>query len=207
VLEDTLIPVQTIEPINSKRARSGTPILFIVNQDVVANGSVAIPLGATVHGVVTHAKKPGRLTGSPELTIELVSLDLAGRNYPLYTYPFKATGTSKTRPTEVKAIRGAYVGAIAGTLIGGVSAKGGTVDPSRGNPVSMATGAAVGAGVGTAISAASPGPVLRIPSETEVDFYLASPLAVIPASKSEAARLAQGLRRGGPTLYLRSEAP
>jgi hypothetical protein len=199
--------VQTIDAVNSKNTKQGTPVLFIVNKDVVADGSVAIPRGATVHGFVTHSKRAGRLTGSPHLTIELVSLDLEGRNYALYAYPFNATGTSKTRSTEKKAIVGAAVGTIAGSIFGGVINKSGYVDPGTGNPASMATGAAVGAGVGTTVSAFSPGPVVRIPSEAEVDFYLASPVSVIPVSKDEAARLAQELRQGGPSLYLRGETP
>jgi hypothetical protein len=218
-----LIRAQTIDAVNSKRTKHGTPVLFIVNEDVVVGDVTAIPRGATVHGVVMKSKKSGRLTGSPELTLELVSLDLGGRSYPLYTYQFKATGMSKTGPTETEAARGAVVGMIAGSILGGVSAKGGTVticpaggvchrgpdvmETNTGNPVSMATGTALGAGVGTAVSALSPGPAIRIPSEAEVDFYLAAPISVTPVSAKEAARLAEGLHPGGPVLYLRGDTP
>lgn len=207
ILEDTMIQVITNDEIDSKRARNGTPFACTVNEDVVAGDGLAIPRGATVHGVVVKSKKAGVLTGSPELTLKLVSLDLGGRNYPLYTYQFKVTGTSKTGPTETKAVRGAAVGAIAGSLLGGVSAKGGTVNASTGNPVSMAVGAGIGAGVGTAVSAVTPGPVVRIPSEAQVDFYLAAPITVTKVSAKEAARLEEGLHSGGPSLYLRSDTP
>jgi hypothetical protein len=198
VLENTLIRVQTIEPVNSKRTKHGTPVLFIVNEDVVVGDVPAIPRGATVHGVVMKSKKSGRLTGSAELTLELVSLELGGRSYPLYTYQFKATGVSKTKPTETKAIRGAAVGAIAGSVAFGVSAKG---------LETTAVAAGLGAGVGTAISALSPGPGIQIPSEAEVDFYLAAPITITPVSAKEAARLAEGLHSGGPVLYLRGDTP
>lgn len=207
VLEDTLIPAMTDEPVNGKRAKDGTSVLFTVSEDVVVGDALAIPRGATVHGKVIKSKKAGRLTGSPELTLELVSLELGGRSYPLYTYQFKVTGLSKTRPTETKAARGAYVGAIAGAFLGGVSAKGGATNVSAGNPVSMAAGAALGAGVGTAVSAATPGPEIWIPSESQVDFYLAAPITVTPVSAKEAARLAQGLHPGGPSLYVRGDTP
>jgi hypothetical protein len=66
---------------------------------------------------------------------------------------------------------------------------------------------AIGAGVGTLVAAATPSPGIWIPSEAEVDFYLAAPVTVMPVSAKDAARLSQGLRAGGPHLYLRGEAP
>jgi hypothetical protein len=57
--------------------------------------------------------------------------------------------------------------------------------------------------VGTMVSAATPGPAVWIPVEAQVDFYLAAPITVPPVSAKDAARLAQGLRTGGPTLYVR----
>ena len=206
VLEDTLIRVMPTEPINSKRVKDGTPLLFTLSEDVVVGDAVVIPRGATVHGIVMQTKKAGVLTGSPALTLELVSLDLGGQSYPLYTYQFTMKGTSKTGPTERKALTGAAVGTIAGALVGGVTSKGGTTtETAAGNPVSMAVGAGVGAGVGAAVSAATPGPAVWIPSEAQVDFRLAAPIAVTPVSAKEAARMAQGLHPGGPTLYLRDD--
>jgi hypothetical protein len=204
-----MIRVMTDDSINSKHAKDGVPILCTVNEDVLVGDTLAIPRGATVHAEVFKSKKAGVLTGSPELTLKLVSLDLGGRTYPLYSYQFKVTGMSKTGPTETKALRGAAVGAIAGALASGVSAKNGVVDPADSNApaLSMATGAAVGAGVGTAISAATPGPGIFIPSEAQVDFYLAAPITVTKVSAKEAARLAEGLHSGGPSLYLRGETP
>jgi hypothetical protein len=207
VLEDTLIRVRTSEPVNSKRAKEGSPVLFIVSEDVYVGDLLAMPRGATVRGVVIKSKKACVLTGSPELALQLTSLELGGRSYPLDSYQFKVKGTSKTQPTETKALRGAEVGAVVGSIIGGVSTKGGTTEVHAGNPVSMAADAAVGAGVGTAISAVTPGPGIWIPSEAEVDFYLAVPVTVTPVSAKEAARLAEGLHSGGPALYLRGEAP
>jgi len=208
ILEDTLIRVMTSEPIDSKHARDGTPVLCIVSEDVLVDDVLAIPRGATAHGMVVRSKKAGVLTGSPELIIKLVSLDLGGRTYPLYTYLFKMTGASKTQPTETKALRGAAVGAVAGALASGVSSKGGVQEADgMGRAASMGAGAAVGAGVGAAISAATPGPVIRIPSEAQVDFYLAAPITVTRISAKEAALLAEGLHSGGPSLYLRGETP
>jgi hypothetical protein len=203
VLEDTPIHVVTAEAISSKHTEQGTPLRFTVSENVMIGDAIAIPCGAPVRGELIRSKKSGRLTGSPELTLELVALELGGRTYPLYTYQFKVTGTSKNRPTEVKALRGAQVGAIVGAFA--TQEKGGVTDTAR--AVNMTAGAAVGAGVGTLVSAASAGPTVLIPAESQVDFSLASPITVTPISAKEAARLAQGLHRGGPVLYVRGETP
>ena len=207
ILEDTQISVITTAPIGSRRVKNGTPLLFMVSDDVVIGDALVIPRGATVHGEVVRSKKSGVLTGSPELTFKLVSLDLGGRSYPLYTYQFQVKSLSKTKPTERKAVRGAYVGAIAGAFAGGVSSKGVVTTDATSRAANMTAGAVVGAGVGTAVSAASPGPEIWIPGEAQVDFYLASPITVTPVSQKEAARLVQGLHSGGPTLYVRGDTP
>jgi hypothetical protein len=207
VLEDTLIRVMTTESLNSKRVEHGTPVSFTVSEDVVVGDRLAIPRGATVHGMVIKSKKAGRLTGSPEITLKLVSLDLGGRKYPLYSYQFKVTGTSKTGPTETKVLRGATVGAVAGSFVSGVSSKGVVTPNGSGRVASMTAGAGIGAGVGTAIAAATPGPGIWIPSESQIDFYLAAPITVTAIGAKDAARLAQGLHSGGPTLYVRGDTP
>jgi len=205
VLEDTLLRVRTVEPINSKRAKHGTPVIFNVSEDVMVRDALAIPRGATVRGKVIERKQAGRLTGSPELTLQLVSLDLGGRSYVIDSYLFKVKGLSKTQPTETKALHGAEAGAVVGSVVSGVNTKTGFRTPSDGSSraASMTAGAVIGAGVGTLVSAATPGPGIWIPSESQVDFYLAAPVTVTPVSAKEVAHLAQGLHSGGPALYVR----
>ena len=202
ILEDTLIRVLTNEPLNSKRSERGSAVLLTVSEDVFVGNILAIPRGATVHGEVIQSKKTGVLTGSPELTLKLVSLDMGGRSYPLYSYQFKVTGTSKTKPTETKALRGAAVGALLGSVSNPGMGRTGV-----GRAASMGTDADIGVGVGALVSAVTPGPGIRIPSEAQMDFYLAAPVAVTPVSAKVAARLAQGLHPGGPSLYVRGDTP
>jgi hypothetical protein len=188
--QGTLLQVRTNEPVASKSAKDGTPVQFTVIRDVAFGGVLAIPRGATVHGVVTESKKAGDLGGSPELALKLTSLDLGGQSYPLDTDQFKVKGPNKTEHTVGSAFGGALLGAIIGGAVG------------RGE--GAAIGAGAGAVAGTAASAATPGPGVWIPAEALVDFHLKTPLTVNPVSAQEAARLAQGLYPGGPTLYRRS---
>jgi hypothetical protein len=204
VLENTLFRAMSNEPLSTRQTRQGAPVLFTLSEDVVVDGVLIIPRGATLRGNVVESRPAGTLTGSPDLILKLTSLELGGRSYPLYTYQFKVTGTSKTKPTETKIKGGAIIGAVAGGIFSG-SAK---ADPTAvAKLAGMGTGAAVGAGVGTAVSAMTPGPILSIPAESQMDFYLSSPISVVPVSEKEAARLSEGMHPGGPVLYVRGETP
>jgi hypothetical protein len=175
--------------LDNKRAKEGTPVQFTVIRDVTLNGWLAIPRGATVHGVVAESKNAGQLHGSSELALQLTSLDLGGRNYPLTSDQFKVKTPDKAGRTAGNIIGGALVGA----LIGGAAGGGG----------GAAIGAAAGGTVGTAASAATPGPRAWIPAEALVTFHLNAPVTVDPVSQQEVSRLAEGLYPGGPTLYRR----
>jgi hypothetical protein len=187
----TRLQVRTTEPVDSKRAKDGEQLEFTVIQDVAVNGVLAIPRGATVHGVVTEVKKVGSgdLAGSSELALQLTSLDLGGQTYPITSDPFKVKGPNKAGQTVGSAIGGGLIGTIIGCAVG------------RG--AGCAIGAGAGVAAGTAASAASPGPRVWIPAEALVTFKLNAPLTVSPVSTQEAARLAQGLYPGGPSLYRR----
>jgi hypothetical protein len=187
--QGTILQLRTADAVDSKRAREGTPLDFTVIRDVTVNGWLAIPRGATVHGVITESKNAGELKGSAELALRLTSLDLGGRSYPLDSDEFRVKGPSKGARTAGNIIGGTVLGA----LIGGAAGGGG----------GAAIGAVAGGTVGTAASAASRGPNAWIPAEALVTFHLNTPLTVDPVSPQEAARLAQGLYPGGPTLYRR----
>jgi hypothetical protein len=174
---------------------------------MVVDDILVIPCGATVVGTVVAAKQAGRLTGASNLTLELTALNLGGRSYPLFTPPFKVVGQSKTPPTMKKMTAGAAVGTAA------MDARVASLNPRLTEPVTGggrafadSVGAGLGAGVGTAIAASSPPSIALIPAESEMEFTLTSPIAVYPVDQRTAVRLAQGIRRGGPVLYIRGES-
>jgi hypothetical protein len=184
----TVLQVRTNDAVGEKGAKDGQPVDFTVIRDVAINGYLAIPRGATVHGVVSEVKHSGQLTGAPELALRVTELDIDGRAYPLDSDQFKVRGPNKTGRTVGNAMGGALIGAIIGEAAGG----------GRG----AAIGAVAGGGAGTAASAAG-SPHVWIPAEALVVFHLNSPVTVDPVSREVAARLAQGLYQGGPTLYRR----
>jgi hypothetical protein len=187
----TLLQLRTSESVDSKHAKGGEPIQFTVIQDVTFGGVLAIPRGATVHGIIADSKNvgSGTLTGSSELALQLTSLDLGGQSYPLQSDLFKIKAPGKGGRTAGNIVGGALLGA----LIGGAAGGGG----------GAAIGAAAGGTVGTGVSAAESGPRAWIPAEAQVMFHLTAPITVNPVDPQEAARLAQGLYPGGPSLYRR----
>jgi hypothetical protein len=190
VPQGTLLQVRTSESLDSKRAKDGAPLQFTVIRDVAVNGVLAIPRGATVHGVVTEVKKGGDLGGSAELALKLTSLDLGGHSYDLNSDQFKVKGPNKAGQT----VGNTFGGALLGAIIGGAIGRGG----------GAAIGAGAGAAAGLGASAASGGPGAWIPAEALVTFHLNEPITVDPVDQQEAARLAEGLYQGGgPTLYRR----
>ena len=195
ISEGSLLALRISEPIDSKRAKEGQPVEFIVLTDVNAAGYLAIPRGATVHGLITQVTKVerGQLAGTPSLAIKLTNLELGGQSYPLQSDEFKVKGPNKAGHTAGSAFGGALLGAVIGAAAGGGTG--------------AAIGAGVGAGAGTAAGAATMGPGVWIPAEARLDFHLLAPLTVNPVSAQEASRLAQGMYPGGPTLYRRPYPP
>jgi hypothetical protein len=189
------LQLRTSEAVDSKRAKEGEPVQFVVIQDVTRGGVLAIPRGAVIHGVVSESKNVGSgdLAGSSVLALTLTSLDLGGRSYPLESDQFKVKGPNKAGQTVGSAIGGGIIGTIIGCAVG------------RG--AGCAIGAGAGVAGGTAAAAASPGARVWIPAEALVTFHLKSPLTVDPVSPQEAASLAQGLYPGGPVLYRRPSYP
>ncbi len=191
--QGTLLQLRTNEAVGTKKAVDGQPVEFTVIRDVAVGGVLALPKGATVHGVVTESKKAGDLGGSPVLALKLTSLDLGGQSYPLDSDQFKVKGPNKAGQTVGSAVGGGILGTIIGCAVG------------RG--FGCAVGAGAGVAAGTAASAASPGPGVWIPAEALVTFHLNTPLTVNPVNAQEASRLAQGLYQGGPSLYRRGPYP
>jgi hypothetical protein len=205
VLENTLIRVMTDQGLSTKRSKNGTAVTFTVSEDVIVKHVLVIPRGATVLGEVVQDKKAGVMSGTPELTLKLESLELGGESYPLYSYQFRVRGESKTPPSVDGLVNAAFYGAIAGDVVAARTSK---EAPTRAKTVEDAAAvSAVAAGAVAAASAVTPRPVVELPAEAQMDFYLASPISVQPVSEKEAEALSQRVHPGGPRLYVRGDTP
>jgi hypothetical protein len=180
------------QTLDSSRTQAGTKFDGIVVADVVADGAVAIPRGATVTGTVVDAKKSGALAGRGELSLQLTQVTLGGKTYPIVSDVWTHNGGNKTTETVDKTAAGGVLGALIGAAAGG------------------GKGAAIGAGVGGALglgsSAASGNGAMVVPSEGLLTFHLAQPATVATVSQAEMDRLAQGVGPAGQQQPLRRRA-
>ncbi len=174
--------------ISSGDAAPGSTFTALVANDVLAEGQIAVPRGATVEGTVIDAKGAGALKGRGSLTLQLNTLLLGGQRIPLGSDPFTVTGHDKAARSVNSTIIGAGLGALFGAAVG------------RG------TGAAIGAGVGGAAglgsAAASNGGQATLPPEALLNFRLTAPVPLVTVSEAEMQRLGgyagPAVRRGPP---------
>ncbi len=161
--------------LDSNHIQIGAGFDGTVLTDIIAEGQVAVPRGATVTGVVVGAKKAGAFKGQGELALQVNSLTLGGEVYPLNTEVWAENGRNKTAGTVGNTVGASAFGALIGAIAGGGTG--------------AAIGAGVGAGVGLAGSAATPRGQILIPPESVLTFQIAAPTTVNTVSEREMQRL------------------
>jgi BON domain len=174
-----MLRIRINQGLSSGNAQPGAPFDAVVLNDVVADGAVAIPRGATVHGTVAGVKKSGQLAGHPEISLQLTQVTLGGKVFPLVTDQWSTAGPDKTGRTVNNTVGLSAMGAIIGAIAGG------------------GTGAAIGAGAGAVtglgVSSASGSPQAIIPPEAILTFHLTQPAPLTTVSQAEMDRLGYGV--------------
>jgi hypothetical protein len=188
-----LVRIRINQTLSSAQAKPGEAFDGIVVNDVIADGAVAIPRGATVQGNVVDAKKSGALAGRGELSLQLTHVTLGGRSYPIVSDVWGRDTRDKTVQSVNSTVAGGAVGALVGAAAGG------------------GPGAAIGAGVGGLLglgsSAASGSGQVYVPSEGLLTFHLAQPATVSTVSQAEMDRLGQGVPGAAPQQLQRRYPP
>jgi hypothetical protein len=160
----TAIVIRTTDAIDTESNRVGDTFETTLEDPLVINGQTVAAKGTLVRGRITTVKESGKLTGQAQLGLELTTLVLNGRSYPLQTADYAEVGASRTQRTAATVGGTAALGAIIGAIAGG--GKG------------AAVGAASGAAVGTGVQVMTKGQTLKIPAETILEFKLDAPLAI-----------------------------
>jgi hypothetical protein len=162
----TLFPVRMIDSIDTDKNQVGDHFSTSLDDPVVIDGETVVPKNTIVHGRIIQAKESGKISGSPELRLELTDFTLNGRQLFLRTGEYEQTGEGRgTRSAEM--IGG---GAALGAVIGAIAGKG----------KGVAIGAASGAAAGTAVQVLTKGNQIKIPSETRLSFRLDQPVKIPP---------------------------
>jgi len=177
-----LVRMRINEGLTSNHTASGTTFDGVVLNDVVADGAIAIPRGATIQGIVTEAKSAGALKGRGELSLQLTNVVLGGKTFPIVSDVWTHDSADKTLHTVNNAIGLGALGAIVGAVAGGGAG--------------AAIGAGVGGAAGVASSAASPSGQVLIRPEAILTFHIAQPATVVTVSQAEMDRLGYGVPAG-----------
>jgi hypothetical protein len=193
VAPGSLLRIRINEGLDSKHTQPGTPFDAVVLNDVVADGAVAIPRGASVQGTVIDSKEGGVIKGHGELALKLNQVTLGGKTFPLVSDVWTADGQGKGGQTVGSAVGLGAFGALIGAVAGG------------GPGAAIGAGAGVAAGVGA--SAASGRREVLIPSEAILTFHLAQPAPMTTVSQAEMDRLSYGVPAGPQSPQMRRRYP
>lgn len=185
----TTVPITITEALTSQTAQPNDTFHGTLATDLVSNGFVVIPRGASVLGRVVEVHEAAHFKGSALLTLELTQVNARGRKITLVTDTYAKEGAARGKNTAVKAGGGAALGAIIGAIAGG--GKG------------AAIGAAAGAGAGTGVNAVTRGEQAKIDSETRLEFHLQSPVTVSITTTPGQARAPYEGRSSDPQLQQR----
>lgn len=193
VPQGAMLRIRIDQGLDSKYTQPGNRFEGIVVNDVVADGYVAIPRGATVQGTVVDTKPGSALKGRGELYLQLNQVTLGGKTYPIASDTWSSIGPSKTGQTVGNAVGLGVMGA----LIGGVAG---------GGPGAL-LGAGIGGAAGVGTSAASGRGQALIPPEAILNFHLTQQAALKTVSQAEMDRLGYGIPVGGQQRYARRPPP
>ncbi len=164
----TPISVRITETMTSKTAKANDSFHGTVAADVMQDGFVVVPTGTSVIGRVVEAKPAGRLTGSAELSVELVSVQVNSPAGPqtlaVVTDPVSSKGKGRGANTAEKTAGGAGIGALIGGLAGGGAGAG--------------IGALAGGGLGAGANGVTHGQEITIQSESLLRFTTSGPVTV-----------------------------
>jgi BON domain len=160
----TVIPVRLTDSLSSQTAQPNQSFHGSLAGDLIADGMVAIPQGASVTGRVVDAKDAAHFSGSSLLSVELTGINARGQHLQVVTDAYSKQGAGRGKNTAEKVGGGAALGAIIGALAGG--GKG------------AAIGAAAGGGLGAGVNGVSRGQQVQLTPETLINFRLQSPITV-----------------------------
>ena len=161
----TALNIRLNQRISVKTSHAGDRFTGIVVNPVTVNGSVAIPDGSRVRGVVTEAHRRGHFKGRSILQLRLTSLDLTNGGH----YLLDSSRVTRTKKGKGKRSLG-FIGGGAGLgmLVGGIASGG----------VGLLVGGLAGAGGGTAAAGLTGNRDIDFLAESVITFRLADPIDI-----------------------------
>jgi hypothetical protein len=174
VASGTKFNVYLQNAINTATATQGDTVIAVVQDGINYNGDIVIPQGSLVYGTLSKARNAtyGSMNGKVIINFNrIITPENIIYNIETEKINFTVSNEGKVSDSAKSAVSSAAVGALIGLLFGVLSNSG---HIGR----SAAIGAGVGAGSSIIYSAAEKGVDAEIPSFTELELTLTSPLSV-----------------------------
>jgi type IV secretion system protein VirB10 len=167
----TVIPITLTTRISTKFAKDGDGIYGKTAFPITVNNKIVIPEGSYVRGKVTEVKRPGRVSGKGELTLNFQTLVLpSGITIPIYTSLGGAGGTAAKK--DEATVQGDSSKGDDAKTVGGAAAEGALIGVIANRGTGAAVGGAGGAAVGTAAVLLSRGKDLVLEPGTTLEIVL-----------------------------------
>ena len=171
----TVIPVTLTSRISTKNARDGDGIYGKTVFPITVNNKVVIPEGSFVRGKVTEIRRPGRVKGKGELTLNFQTLVLPGGiTVPIYT-SLGGVGGAGERKGEATVQGDSSKGEDAKT-VGTTAAQGALIGVIADRGKGAVVGGGVGAAAGTAAVLLTRGKDLVLEPGTTIEIVLDRPV-------------------------------
>jgi len=171
----TVMPVTLTSRISTKNARDGDGIYGKTVFPITVNNKIVIPEGSFVRGKVTEIRRPGRMKGKGELTLNFQTLVLPGGiTVPIYT-SLGGVGGAGERKGEATVQGDSSKGEDAKT-VGTTAAQGALIGVIADRGRGAAVGGGVGAAAGTAAVLLTRGKDLVLEPGTTIEIVLDRPV-------------------------------
>ena len=175
VEKGTVIPVSLITEVSTKHAKEGDGIYAQTIFPVTVDNEILIPINSYVRGRIVNARRPGKISGKAELTINFHTIILpSGLTLPIYGSLGGIGGVAERRgeaSIEGGSSKGADAGTIATTTVTGAG-----VGAIAGRGKGLGIGAGIGAAVGVAQVLLTRGEDLTLTRGTTIEVVLDRPL-------------------------------
>jgi hypothetical protein len=162
----TMLAVILDTTIGSDISRIEEPVRAHLSKPISIEGVTALPQGSVVQGVVTDAKRSGKVEGVAHVAVRFDTVSPRGddERYRIETSSIGRTAESTKKKDAVKILAPAAGGALIGRIAGGKKG--------------AAIGAAAGAGAGTAYVMSTRGEEVHLAKGTALTLKLATPITV-----------------------------
>jgi hypothetical protein len=162
----TRLPIVLDTTVGSDISRIEQPVHAHLSRPVTLQGGTVLPEGSRVSGVVTDAKRSGKVKGLAHVAVRFDTLAVSGydERYRIDTSAVGRTAQATKKKDALEIGGGAAGGALIGGLIGGK--KGALI------------GTAAGGGAGTAVVLSTRGKEIHLPRGSAITLKLLKPLTV-----------------------------